>query len=89
MTFMMPGGLTHDIQQGHELSTERQQTFISFLDLAAGMIEVADSGGEWEGKHVSVILSKGRKAKFEWGVPVMLEKRVICYYCPWLYGWLP
>ncbi|KAK3117869.1 hypothetical protein LTR53_000282 [Teratosphaeriaceae sp. CCFEE 6253] len=47
--FIKPGGLVHDAQKGHELSTERQQTFLSFLDLAAGMIEVADAKrGSWD-----------------------------------------
>ncbi|KAF9698019.1 hypothetical protein EKO04_004191 [Ascochyta lentis] len=90
VTFVMPGGLTHDVQQGHELSTERQQTFISFLDLGAGMIEVADAeGSRWDGGHVSVVLKDGRKAKFEWWAPVVLGKGLLCYLCPWLYGWLP
>jgi putative NADH-flavin reductase len=88
MTFVMPGGLTHDVQQGHEISAERQQTFISFLDLAAGMIEVADAEGDrWEGGHVSVLLKGGRKAKIEWQALVVLGKGLLCYLCPWLYGW--
>jgi putative NADH-flavin reductase len=89
MTFVMPGGLTHDVQKGHELSAERQQTFISFLDLAAGMVEVADADARWEGKHVSVVLKGGRKARFEWWAPVVLGKGLLCHVCPWLYEWLP
>ena len=69
---MMPGGLSHDVQQGHELSEEKQQTFISFLDLAAGMVEVADADARWDGKHVSVVLKGGRKAKIEYWAPVIL-----------------
>ena len=89
MTFVMPGGLTHDVQQGHELSAEMQQTFISFLDLAAGMVEVADADARWEGKHVSVVLKEGRKARIEWWAPVLLGKGLLCYAFPWLYAWLP
>lgn len=89
MTFVMPGGLSHDVQQGHELSAENQQTFISFLDLAAGMIEVADADARWEGKHVSVVLKGGRKARIEWWAPVILGKGLLCYLCPWIYKWLP
>lgn len=85
----MPGGLTHDVQKGHELSAERQQTFISFLDLAAGMVEVADADARWEGKHVSVVLKGDRKARFEWWAPVVLGKGLLCHVCPWLYEWLP
>ncbi|KAF1931302.1 NAD(P)-binding protein [Didymella exigua CBS 183.55] len=88
LTFVMPGGLTHDVQQGHELSETKQQTFISFLDLAAGMIEVADSGGEWEGKHVSVVLKEGRKAGFEWGAPLAIGQGLLFSFFPWLYRWL-
>ena len=89
MTFVMPGGLSHDVRQGHELSAERQQTFISFLDLAAGMVEVADADARWEGKHVSVVLKEGRKARIEWWAPVLLGKGLLCYAFPWLYAWLP
>jgi putative NADH-flavin reductase len=88
MTFVMPGGLSHDVQHEHELSAERQQTFISFLDLGAGMVEVADAeGGRWEGGHVSVVLKGERKARVEWWAPVVLGKGLLCYYLPWLYGW--
>ncbi|KAF3041357.1 hypothetical protein E8E12_008206 [Didymella heteroderae] len=89
MTFVMPGGLSHDVQQGHELSTERQQTFISFLDLAAGMIEVADADARWSGKHVSVVLKEGRKARIEWWATILLGKGLLYYVFPWLYQWLP
>ena len=33
-----PGGLSHDKPHGHVLSTERSQSFLSFLDLAGGMV---------------------------------------------------
>jgi oxidoreductase AflX len=90
MVFVMPGGLTHDVQQGHQLSTERQQTFISFLDLGAAMIEIADAeGGRWDGGHVSVVLKEGRKARIEWWALVVLGKGLLFYLCPFLYAWLP
>lgn len=89
MTFVMPGGLAHDVQRGHALSGEKQQTFISFLDLAAGMIEVAGGDGEWHGKHVSVTLRNGQKARIEWSAPPLLLKGLLCYYFPFLYAWLP
>jgi len=89
MTFVMPGGLTHDVQQGHELSAEYQQTYISFLDLAAGMIEVADGDTKWEGKHVSVVLQGGRQARLELWAPVDMGMGILYYLFPWLYKWLP
>jgi hypothetical protein len=48
--FVMPGGIVHDVQKGHELSTTRQQTFVSFLDVAAG-VQCADEGERWDGAH--------------------------------------
>ncbi len=50
-----PGGLSHDIRRGHILSVEGQQTFVSYPDLAAAMVEAAeDRDGRWDGKSVSV-----------------------------------
>ena len=70
--YIKPGGLVHDTPKGHILSTERQQTFLSFLDLAAGMVEVADADDDkWDLKNVSVIpASPG--TRFEWFVPYFL-----------------
>ena len=89
-TFVMPGGLTHDVQKGHGLSTEKQQTFISFLDLAATMIEVADAESEkWHMAHVSVVFTGGQKERFEWKAPPILLRGLLCYWFPWLYKYLP
>lgn len=86
-TFVKPGGLSHDVQVGHELSMGKQQTFISFLDVAAGMVEVADNGdGKWDMKSVSVV-SK-RKAKMQWSAVPLLLKGLLCHFFPWLYVWL-
>ena len=38
LIFIKPGGLVHDAPVGHRLSTTRQQTFLSFADLGAGMV---------------------------------------------------
>ena len=82
--FMKPGGLVQDIARGHILSTEKQQTWLSFLDLAAGIVEVAEEdGGRWDGKSVSV-LSHG-KARFNWGALLLLGKGWLLYFFPWLY----
>lgn len=84
-TFMKPGGLAQDVQRGHELSTERDHTFISYLDLAAGMVEVADAEGEkWDMANVSVVPAGGnRGAGFEWMAPVNLVKGLLCHFFPW------
>lgn len=86
-TFVKPGGLSHDRQVGHKLSTEAQQTFISYLDMAAGMVEVAeDTDGAWDMVSVSV-LSK-EKAGVEWASIPLLFKGLLVHLFPGLYGWL-
>jgi putative NADH-flavin reductase len=89
-TFIMPGGIVHDVQRGHELSTTSQQTFVSFLDVAGAMIEVADSEGDrWDWQNVSLVLKGGQTAKLEWRAPVLLSKGLVLHYAPWMYAYLP
>ncbi|TKA81842.1 hypothetical protein B0A49_01072 [Cryomyces minteri] len=88
VTFIQPGGLVHDAQKGHVLSVERQKTFLSFLDLAAGMVEVADTEGEqfdWVGVSV---LPTAKDVKTEWMVPVTLMKGILVHFFPWMYRFL-
>src|SRR6202020_245216 len=40
--FIKPGGLSVDKQRGHKLDFDVEDTFVSYLDLAAAMIEAAD-----------------------------------------------
>jgi putative NADH-flavin reductase len=89
-TFVMPGGIVHDVQAGHEVVADRhQEGFVSYLDVAAAMIEVADhEGGRWEGRNVSLVLKNGRKARVEWWAPWILGKGLVLHYFPWVYGWL-
>lgn len=84
-TYMMPGGLIQAPQTGHKLSTEKQQTFLGWLDLAAGMIEVADEKSEvWRGKNVSV-LPLANDVPINWMVPLYMAIGLILTYLPWLY----
>ena len=57
--FVQPGGLVHDSQAGHAVSTEKEaSTFLSFLDLAAGMIECGSKDKddtEWDWVGLSVL----------------------------------
>ncbi|KAK3057776.1 hypothetical protein LTR09_000851 [Extremus antarcticus] len=91
--YIKPGGLVQDVAHGHELNTERQETFLSFIDLAGGMVDVAEADDDrWDLKNVSVVpTSKGTKV--EWGVPYYMLKGLLCHACPWLYPtiatWLP
>ncbi|KAI9651907.1 MAG: hypothetical protein M1831_007487 [Alyxoria varia] len=86
-TFVKPGGLSHDVPVGHKLSTERQHTFISFSDLAAGMIDVAgDEVERWDQANVSVLPKDGSGAHIPWGAMLVeLPKSVLCYWVPRLY----
>ncbi|KAF2684225.1 NAD(P)-binding protein [Lentithecium fluviatile CBS 122367] len=87
--FMMPGGLLKDEPKGHELGAERQQTFVSFSDLAAAMVEAADEESDrWDGAHASVMLANGRKARIEWWAGLVLFKGLLCHFFPWTYPYL-
>ena len=87
-TFVKPGGLVHDAQKGYELSTERQQTFLSYLDLAAGMVEIADTDGDvWNMEDVSV-LPTAKDVKIEWWVLWFLVKGWLYHFFPSVYPWL-
>lgn len=80
-TFVKPGGLSHDIQRGHILSVDEQQNFLSFLDLAAGMVQIADAEGNgWHMRDVCV-LSK-TCARFEWTAPLEAFKGLLCHFFP-------
>ncbi|KAL4968750.1 uncharacterized protein BDV14DRAFT_211329 [Aspergillus stella-maris] len=52
--YIKPGGLSVDVQRGHKLDFDEQESFISYLDLAAAMLEAADDeGGLYEGRNVA------------------------------------
>nr|POE62883.1 monoogygenase tpcg [Quercus suber] len=85
-TIMQPGGLVDDKQVGHELSTERQQSFLSFLDLAAGIIECGSKGiedKELDWKCVSVIPTG--KTKFNYMAPLNVLNGWVWNLFPFLY----
>lgn len=87
VVFVKPGGISTDKRRGHVLSTERSQTFVSFLDVAGGMVQCAEDGAErWAGNSVSV-LSRGQ-AKVEWTSGPLLLRNMLCTWVPWLYPWL-
>ena len=91
LTFVKPGGLSHDIAHGHILSTEKQQTFLSFKDLAGGMAEIAIKDGsdeDWSGGGKSVSVLSKQKARVEWAAFAVLAKGLLVYWLPWLSSWL-
>ncbi|KAI4123247.1 MAG: hypothetical protein LQ338_005359 [Usnochroma carphineum] len=85
VVFIQPGGLVEDKQHGHALSLEKQKTFLSYADLAAGMIEVAEKGGyDWQA--VAVVPTTNDTA-IEWSVPGKMIKGLTFHFAPWMY-WL-
>jgi hypothetical protein len=86
---MKPGGLSLDIQRGHKLSLDEEETFLSYADLAGAMLEAADdSSNQWDGKNVGVV-NATRKAKFAPGTPKCIFFGLIRHYMPYLHPYLP
>ena len=82
-TFVQPGGLTEDVQKGHRLSVDSVSDMVSYLDLAAGMIEIAESGTySWMG--VSVVAT-AKDVRFETNAPPQLLRGLVWHLAPWLY----
>ncbi|KAK4546988.1 hypothetical protein LTR36_001208 [Oleoguttula mirabilis] len=82
-TWVKPGGLCHDTQKGHASSKDRAKTPLSYLDLAAGMIEVADDySGCYAMCNVAVVPTANDVA-FPWDAPVALIRGLLFHYFPW------
>lgn len=90
LIFIKPGGLVHDKAVGHKLSTTRQQTFLSFADLGAGMVEAADSAaGTWNEARGNVSVVPAREGtRVEWYVPWFLLKGCLYHFVPAAYPYL-
>ena len=87
-TFIKPGGLVHDKQKGHEISMVTAKTPLSFLDLAAGMVEVADSDdGRYDMKNVSV-LATAKDVVFPWDGIYFVFTGLLYHFFPWTYHYL-
>jgi hypothetical protein len=87
--YIKPGGLSVDVQRGHRLTLDAEESFVSYLDIAAGMIEAADdAGGKWDRKNVAIVNSNG-KAKFPPGTPRCIVLGLLRYYFPFIHGYLP
>lgn len=89
--FVQPGGLSEDIARGHKLSTEHTEGFISYPDLAAGMIGIAEScsasgqgKGEFDWKGVAVAPAS-TEVKFNWDAPKNLIRGLVAHFVPWAY----
>jgi nucleoside-diphosphate-sugar epimerase len=87
--FIKPGGLSVDVQRGHALSFTEEKSPLSYLDLAAGMIEAVDDGeGKYDMRNVGVCYTGG-EAKFPKGAPWCMFLGVVRHYFPFLHAWLP
>jgi len=88
--YVKPAMLSVDYQRGHALSlTDQDENPLSYLDLAAAMIEAAnDDEGHYVGKDVSVV-NTGGKAKFPAGTPMCILLGLISCWFPRLYPYLP
>lgn len=89
VTFIQPGGLVEEKQKGHELILHGREkkagsAFMSYLDLAAGMIEVAKSPDKYNWAGVGVIPTS-TDVPMERKVPLRLVAGVTCTYAPWMF----
>lgn len=89
--YIKPGGLAVDISRGHQLSLDEEESFISYLDLAAAMIEaVGDEYGLYDGQNVGVVNGvRGKGASFPRGTPLCISMGLLRHYFPWLHAFLP
>ncbi|KAK3370058.1 putative NAD-dependent epimerase/dehydratase [Podospora didyma] len=89
--FIKPGGLSVDEARGHRLTLDEEDSFLSYLDLSAGMIEaVQDEEGRYDGRNVGVVnAKKGHGAKFPKGTPLCILVGLLRHYFPWMHGYLP
>jgi hypothetical protein len=87
--FIKPGGLSVDVQRGHALSLTEEKSPLSYLDLAAGMIEAADDQeGKWEMQNVGVLYTNG-EASFPRGALMCIFMGLVRHYFPFLHPYLP
>lgn len=83
--FVQPPGLTEDVQKGHALSVEKTSSgFLSYFDLAAGMIEIAGSE-EYKGMMGVAVMPTGKDVRFELKAPPQILRGLVWHFAPWLY----
>ncbi|KAK3897326.1 hypothetical protein C8A05DRAFT_39127 [Staphylotrichum tortipilum] len=89
--FIKPAGLSVDVARGHRLTLDEEESFISYSDLAEGMVEAADDDvGRYEGRNVGVVNAKrGVGAKFPRGTPMCILTGLARHFFPGLHPYLP
>ncbi|KAL6237511.1 Averufin oxidase A [Aspergillus navahoensis] len=87
-TFVKPGGLVHDQARGHEVRLDRAQTPLSFLDLAAGMVEVAEAGDDRYNMRSVSVVPTSRVETFPWDGVYYAFTGLLFHFLPWTYRYL-
>jgi putative NADH-flavin reductase len=86
-TFIKPGALTDDKRNGFVLSFTEAKSPLSFLDLAAGMVEVGqDISERYDGKSVAV--NATGSVRFPREAPSLLLRGLIVYFVPFMYRFI-
>jgi oxidoreductase AflX len=85
--FVLPGALSYDVQSGHAIDTEKEAAgFLSYLDLAAGMIECGSkSRDDKEYDWVSLSVVPTGKTKIYWKAPFNVLRGCVWTIFPPLY----
>ena len=79
---VQPGALIEDEQRGHEVLVQQpKKAFLSYMDLAAGMIEIAERRKEFAGKKVTV--GATGDTRFSWQTPVNLLRGLMSKAIPY------
>ncbi|KAI3318563.1 putative NAD-dependent epimerase/dehydratase [Xylariaceae sp. AK1471] len=87
--YIKPGALSVDVRRGHALSLTEEESPVSYLDLAAAMVEAAnDQEGRYAMKNVGVV-NKNGKAKFPAGTPMCIFLGLLRHFFPFLHPYLP
>jgi hypothetical protein len=87
-TWVKPGGLSHDTQKGHVVSKDHAVTPLSYLDLAAGMLEVADDGSGTYAMSNVAVNPTAKDVAFPWNAPMALVRGLLFHFCPWTFRWV-
>lgn len=86
--FVKPGALCHDAQKGHVLSLKFANSPLSFMDLAAGMVEaVESSSGQYDMKNVAVNAT-AKDVAFPREAPLAILRGLLFHFFPWTYQYL-
>ncbi|EON65066.1 hypothetical protein W97_04301 [Coniosporium apollinis CBS 100218] len=87
-TFVRPGALCSDMQKGHVVSMESAKMPLSFLDLAAGMVEVAEEDGDRYDMKGVTVSPTAKDVSFPWDAPLGLLRGLLFHFLPWTYRFL-